>query len=286
VVYAGKTLVTKFTGHFENDQMNGPGKVYFSTGDRMSARWENGKPTFPMSMVYERGERYVGQFRVHQTSGAYVREGFGISIYLTGDRYYGMWENDLRAGHGFFVTTCGTEYFGKWEGNLMSGKGMDALALSHSRTHASALECSLPSRSTGSLRFAGDPNWIFYGKVSGDWKSGMCLQTEGAFKWERLPARCDPAQASGAVMRLSTLRGDKWEYFRATLNKGYANGTASRPRAAGIPEPDPLEDKTQQMDKALQKRIADGAEEVFVEVLEILQSKVRHSLRLHVTSAF
>jgi len=139
VVYAGKTLVTKFTGHFENDQMNGPGKVYFSTGDRMSARWENGKPTFPMSMVYERGERYVGQFRVHQTSGAYVREGFGISIYLTGDRYYGMWENDLRAGHGFFVTTCGTEYFGKWEGNLMSGKGMDALALSHARVSSRML---------------------------------------------------------------------------------------------------------------------------------------------------
>jgi hypothetical protein len=129
VVYAGKTLATKFTGMFENDQMHGPGKMFFSTGDRMSARWDHGKATFPMSMVYERGERYIGQFRIHSTTGAYLREGFGISTYSSNDRYYGSWDNDVRSGNGFQITTCGTEYFGKWEGNLMSGKGINTLCV-------------------------------------------------------------------------------------------------------------------------------------------------------------
>jgi hypothetical protein len=127
----------------------------------------------------------------------------------------------------------------------------------------------------GSLRFAGDPNWTFYGKVSGDWKVGMCLQIEGAFKWERLPTRCDPTQATQDPVRLSTLRGDKWEYFRTALVKGYASGT-TRPRSStgSSTDSDAVEDKTVLMDKALQRRITEGVEEIYNEVLDIMSSSV------------
>ena len=45
-------------------------------------------------------------------------------IYLNGERYVGMWLNDMKSGIGVWYYTDGSKYDGEWKDDLMNGQGL------------------------------------------------------------------------------------------------------------------------------------------------------------------
>ncbi len=59
-------------------------------------------------MVYEGGERYVGQFR------AGVKHGLGELYFKNNDKFVGEWVNDHVCGTGKLLYADGNLYDGQW----------------------------------------------------------------------------------------------------------------------------------------------------------------------------
>ena len=99
---------TKFVGQWKEDQHHGEGQLHLKNGNVLKTTWKFGLPTYPAVLCLEdKRTRYVGDL-----SERFFREGFGVCIYASEDRYYGQWVNEERQGKGFYVTAKGTEYHG------------------------------------------------------------------------------------------------------------------------------------------------------------------------------
>lgn len=57
------------------------------------------------------------------------REGYGICVYVDGERYTGNWNDHWRSGKGVSVYPNGNRYVGEWYKDMKQGKGTLFLSL-------------------------------------------------------------------------------------------------------------------------------------------------------------
>ena len=53
-----------------------------------------------------------------------LREGYGVMVFESGERYEGEYKKDKRCGKGTFIWDDGSKWVGTFEDNEMNGKGM------------------------------------------------------------------------------------------------------------------------------------------------------------------
>jgi hypothetical protein len=105
----------KYTGYFADGKRNGQGTYYFSNGNKYVGDnkddYLHGYGTF----TFTNGSRYEGQF-------AYgVRSGSGTFYWANGDKYMGSWANDKMNGQGTFTYADGSTKTGYWKNDSYVG---------------------------------------------------------------------------------------------------------------------------------------------------------------------
>ena len=98
----------KFVGSWRADQQHGEGQLYLKSGTIVKGNWKFGLPISPTILFMDdKKTRYIGDL-----GDLFIREGFGVCIFSSEERYYGKWVNGYRQGKGFYITAKGTEYHG------------------------------------------------------------------------------------------------------------------------------------------------------------------------------
>ncbi|XP_053328215.1 alsin [Spea bombifrons] len=141
-----------YTGNFRNGLEDGYGEYIipnktFKNNDRYVGQWKEGKMCGHGTYWYANGEVYEGSFldnmrhghgllrRGKLTSfspsmfiGQWVMDkktGYGVFDDITrGEKFMGMWQDDLRQGSGLVVTQFGLYYEGAFNLNKMMGTGV------------------------------------------------------------------------------------------------------------------------------------------------------------------
>ena len=125
-VFEGRnqSMKTVFDGQWKCDKFEGHGTLYYSNGDVYKGSFKDGKP-------HGHGILKQGKF---MGSGASVyvgewangsRNGYGVlDDIISGEKYMGMWYNDMKCGAGCVVTVDGVYYEGTFAHNKMTGRGL------------------------------------------------------------------------------------------------------------------------------------------------------------------
>ena len=118
------SLKTIFDGQWKCDKFEGHGSLYYSNGDVYKGSFKDGKP-------HGHGISKQGKF-MGSGASVYVGEwangsknGYGVlDDILSGEKYMGMWYNDMKCGSGCVVTVDGVYYEGTFAHNKMTGRGL------------------------------------------------------------------------------------------------------------------------------------------------------------------
>ncbi|XP_034338259.2 MORN repeat-containing protein 1 isoform X5 [Magallana gigas] len=143
-----------YEGTFSNGEIDGKGMRFFSqTGSKYTGQFVKGELHGRGTMVYADGSMYEGEWyrnRKHGYGimktlgsnssevyeGSYdknMKHGVGTMMYAkkirsdgcrNGDRYEGMWVNDMREGRGILYSNDGSVYEGNFQGDSFSGRGV------------------------------------------------------------------------------------------------------------------------------------------------------------------
>ncbi|OMJ75172.1 hypothetical protein SteCoe_25756 [Stentor coeruleus] len=109
-----------YTGKLKDDKPDGPGVMFYKTGDSYEGEFRNGKPQGLGIYNYSNGSIFKGEFNNGK------KEGHGECVYNDGSKYSGQWKEDIRCGYGIlFFTKKNQKYEGKWENNQRHGKGIE-----------------------------------------------------------------------------------------------------------------------------------------------------------------
>lgn len=86
-----------YAGEFSHGRKQGRGRLRLANGDIYTGAFRDDQPHGPGTYLWQsdaaqRGNHYVGEFRAGK------RDGFGVLLTATGDRYEGQWHDDVRAG--------------------------------------------------------------------------------------------------------------------------------------------------------------------------------------------
>jgi amyotrophic lateral sclerosis 2 protein len=121
---SGKTTKTVFDGQWKCDKFEGHGTIIYASGDVYKGSVKEGKP-------HGQGVLKQGKF---MGSGASVyvgewslgfRNGYGVlDDIVAGEKYMGMWCNDMKSGSGCVVTLDGVYYEGTFSHGKMTGRGL------------------------------------------------------------------------------------------------------------------------------------------------------------------
>ena len=126
-----------YLGEFEDNQFNGTGTFVFANGDRYVGTFLRGKFCGRGRFEYAGGGYYDGEY-LAMKKGAMAgvkkflaadgkREGRGVRVWVSGNRYEGEWKQDKMHGFGVFDGTIGgitQRYEGVFERGHRSGRGV------------------------------------------------------------------------------------------------------------------------------------------------------------------
>jgi len=108
----------KFEGNFENDQMNGEGKLVYGNGNVYTGWFQNGVfarvGVFAWNTRALKGNVFTGEYKENK------RHGHGSLVYANGNRYEGRWEHNKRVGTGTLTYANGDCFKGGWENDAMT----------------------------------------------------------------------------------------------------------------------------------------------------------------------
>lgn len=119
-----KVNLTVFEGQWKCDKFDGNGTIIYASGDVYKGSVKDGKP-------HGQGVLKQGKF---MGTGASVylgewnnglRHGYGVlDDIVSGEKYMGMWSQDMKSGPGCVVTLDGVYYEGTFSHGKMTGKGL------------------------------------------------------------------------------------------------------------------------------------------------------------------
>lgn len=112
-----------FTGKLKENKPDGPGVIFYKTGESYEGEFKNGKPHGLGIFYYFNGSIFKGELNYGK------REGHGECVYNDGSKYSGQWKEDKRIGYGTLVYTNGPKkgqrYEGEWANDQKHGKGIE-----------------------------------------------------------------------------------------------------------------------------------------------------------------
>jgi len=107
-----------YEGNFENDQMNGEGKLVYGNGNVYEGWFKNGQfdkhGVFAWHAKQLKGNVYTGEYKDNK------RHGHGALTYANGNRYEGRWDNNKRIETGTLTYANGDHFKGSWENDAMT----------------------------------------------------------------------------------------------------------------------------------------------------------------------
>ncbi|MGH0133524.1 UNVERIFIED_CONTAM: hypothetical protein FKN15_052980 [Acipenser sinensis] len=113
-----------YQGHWKEGKMHGYGTCKYSTGEVYEGSFQD-------NMRHGHGILRSGKLTSYSPSmfiGQWVKDkktGYGVFDDITrGEKYMGMWQDDLRHGNGVIVTQSGLYYEGAFSSNKMIGCGI------------------------------------------------------------------------------------------------------------------------------------------------------------------
>ena len=115
---------TVYDGNWKNDQLDGNGSISYPNGDVYKGMLKNGQPhgqgVFKQGKLMGSGASvYTGEFQ------GGLKHGYGVlDDIVTGEKYMGMWANDLKSGAGCVITLDGVYYEGHFLNGKMVGRGL------------------------------------------------------------------------------------------------------------------------------------------------------------------
>ena len=130
----------QYTGDFKSGEKHGKGRLYWANGDFYIGDFEHDRlkgkglmnANVSIGIVYE-GDvpegnctiKYLdGDFYEGECGKFWKKNGYGVLLYANnGNRYVGMFENDMRHGDGTLFYQSGEKYNGSWEKGNVHGKG-------------------------------------------------------------------------------------------------------------------------------------------------------------------
>ena len=118
------TLRTVFDGQWKWDKFEGHGSLQYSNGDIYKGMFKDSRPHGQGILKQGRfmgsgASVYVGEW----VNG--LRNGYGVlDDIIAGEKYMGMWSNDMKCGAGCVVTLDGVYYEGTFAQNKMIGQGL------------------------------------------------------------------------------------------------------------------------------------------------------------------
>ncbi|MDP2439615.1 MAG: hypothetical protein Q8P67_28020, partial [archaeon] len=110
--------LVSYEGSWRKNRRHGPGTLVYNNLDSVHCEFSENRPVNPIYWTSSSKTRYIGFWNFERR----VRQGFGISIYPSGERYYGLWLNDMRENMGVLISPTGTHYFGGWAKDQQIGK--------------------------------------------------------------------------------------------------------------------------------------------------------------------
>ncbi|KAK0086427.1 hypothetical protein PV325_003204 [Microctonus aethiopoides] len=136
-----------YTGQFNKGNPDGIGKMEIPTQGIYEGQWKDGRQNGYGCFKYINGDVYTGYFKDglphghgtkkegHFTASvakiyigewvAGLKQGYGvIDDIMTGGKYLGLWNNDMKHGCGLIVTLDGIYYEGVFQQDIMMGHGI------------------------------------------------------------------------------------------------------------------------------------------------------------------
>ncbi|MBN3271203.1 ALS2 protein, partial [Polyodon spathula] len=186
-----------YTGTFKNGLEDGFGEYIvpnraLGKEDHYQGHWKEGKMHGYGTYKYATGEVYEGSFQDNMRHGHGIlrsgkltssspsmfigqwvqdkKTGYGVFDDITrGEKYMGMWQDDLRQGNGVIVTQFGLYYEGAFSSNKMIGSGI-LLSEEDTRYEGEFIDdWTLNGKGTLTI-----PNGDYFeGTFSGEWGTGL-----------------------------------------------------------------------------------------------------------------
>ncbi|XP_019746352.1 alsin isoform X2 [Hippocampus comes] len=222
-----------YTGSFKNGQEDGFGEFVapnktLNKNDQYQGHWKNGKMHGVGTYRYANTEVYEGSYqeglrhghgmlrsgKLNTSSpsvfiGQWVHDkktGYGVFDDITkGEKYIGMWQDNMRQGTGVVVTQFGLYYEGSFKDNKMMGSGI--LLSEDDTTYEGEFSDDWTLNGKGLLTMAnGD---YLEGSFSGEWGAGPKV-TGSYFKPHLFETDKDKIQ-SVKLGRLCVSAEEKWQ---------------------------------------------------------------------------
>ncbi|MGH0117624.1 UNVERIFIED_CONTAM: hypothetical protein FKN15_041816 [Acipenser sinensis] len=158
-----------YQGHWKEGKMHGYGTYKYSTGEVYEGSFQD-------NMRHGHGILRSGKLTSSSPSmfiGQWVQDkktGYGVFDDITrGEKYMGMWQDDLRHGNGVIVTQFGLYYEGAFSSNKMIGSGI-LLSEDDTRYEGEFIDdWTLNGKGTLTM-----PNGDYFeGTFSGEWGTGL-----------------------------------------------------------------------------------------------------------------
>lgn len=197
-----------YEGTFLDGVMHGEGMMHWANNNQYVGIWRNNTPHGRGVVMYGHGDRFEGLFftgafcgrgrytwsdggfyegayldkgrRLHSTSSG-KRNGYGVRLWASGNRYEGEWTDDHMQGKGKFIGADGSVYTGPFSQNMKSGWGREQWGNQLGIVFICGM--SFKHKGRGFCRYQGEyRNGLFHGKGAytcidgreyrGEWRHG------------------------------------------------------------------------------------------------------------------
>ncbi|XP_033866344.3 alsin-like [Acipenser ruthenus] len=231
-----------YTGTFKNGLEDGFGEYIvpnkaLDKEDHYQGHWKEGKMHGYGTYKYATGEVYEGSFQDNMRHGHGIlrsgkltssspsmfigqwvqdkKTGYGVFDDITrGEKYMGMWQDDLRQGNGVIVTQFGLYYEGAFSSNKMIGSGI--LLSEDDTSYEGEFIDDWTLNGKGTLTM---PNGDYFeGTFSGEWGTGLKV-TGTYFK----PNLYDTDKEKTETLKLGVLAVAPDEKWRAVFDECWSH---------------------------------------------------------------
>ena len=131
----------KFEGYWDNNKLNGQGRLFLSNGDYFEGTFHNNMALFKGIYIHKDGTIFEGEWMNNHPDGEgkeTLPDGSSfVGIFCDGNKvegtfkwengssyYIGKFKNNVFEGEGIFHWNDGKEYNGTWKNGQMEGKGI------------------------------------------------------------------------------------------------------------------------------------------------------------------
>ena len=109
-----QTATAKTYGQFQNDLLQGCGKVVYKNRDTFIGHHLNGKREGSGFILNSKGQAYIGEWQDDKL--------IDHTLSAIKDNYIGEAKNGVKEGRGTMIYSDGSVYFGNWHDDRRSGK--------------------------------------------------------------------------------------------------------------------------------------------------------------------